>query len=295
MARILIMTDKFLLIYLGAIGIGGAVIIWIAKSRITNVEEKRKSSIKRLRYFDAIKTKTPLKKPLKEARETALEGVETRFSIIKKVINITLFLIWFIALIFPFLHKIPATIVSVFVGAAGVIVGVAARPFIENMISGIVISFSHPVRVGDTVIIEGNYGTVEDISVTHTIIKIWDWRRYILPNSLMLSKEFINCTISDTYQWVHVEFWVDYNANMEAVRKVAHRAASESKFFANYEPPRFWVMEMGKEGIKCWVAAWADNPTDAWQLSHEIRTNLILALRSLGIKTHQYELHGNNP
>lgn len=282
--------DTFLLIYLGAMGIGGAFGLWLMKKRLSRHEKMRIERIERLRRIESIKTTTPLDEPLEETKEAAIEGVETRFSIIKKVFYFLLLTVWLFALIVPFLDKIPATMVSVLVAAAGIIIGMAARPFIENLISGIVISFSHPLRIGDTVIIDGNYGTVEDISITHTTLKIWDWRRYIIPNSRMLAKEFVNCSINDAYQWARVEFWVDYTADLAHVETLAIQAAIQSKYFAPYETPRFWIMEMAKEGIRCWIAAWAMNPSEAWQLRHEIRTRLIVELQAEGILTHQVNL-----
>jgi small-conductance mechanosensitive channel len=284
------MNDNYLLIYLLAIGAGGAVLIWIISRRISSIEDLRRARVKKLRRFEAVRTSTPLEEPIQELRETALESISTRFSIIKKVVTMTLILLWVLALLLPFMNRIPTAVASILVAGGGILIGVAARPFLENVVSGIVISFSHPLRIGDTVLMDGNYGTVEDISLTHTIIKIWNWRRYIVPNSRMLAKEFINYTISDTYQWLHVEFWVAHDADLQLVQQIAIQAASDSQYFSNYEPPRFWVMEMAKEGIKCWIAAWANSPTDAWQLSHDIRTQLAVEMKKAGIRTHQYEL-----
>ncbi len=70
-------------------------------------------------------------------------------------------------------------------------------------------------------------------------------------------------------------------------RALAITAAQQSRHFADYKELRFWVMEMGRERVRCWVATWADSPTDAWQLSHDIRTNLILGFRCLDIHAHQ--------
>ncbi|MFW5722788.1 MAG: mechanosensitive ion channel family protein [Desulfohalobiaceae bacterium] len=286
------MSDKILWIYLLVVAVGGPMLLWLLKARITAVEERRKKRITRIKGgYDAIQTTSPHDRPGKVAKEAALEGIETRFTIIRRVVKYTLLLIWILALVFPFLNRLPATMTSIMVAAFGVIIGIASRPFIENLISGMVISFSHPVRVGDTVIVDGNYGSVEDISITHTIIKVWNWRRYIIPNSRMLSKEFVNLTISDRFQWVHVEFWVDYEADLAEVEAIAVAAATQSSHFAEYEPPTFWVMSLDKEGAHCWIAAWADSPADAWQLGHDIRTRLATELRKRKIKTHTHELH----
>jgi len=282
--------NNFLILYLVIIGFSGLLLVlWLRRS-INLTEYIRKKRIKKLKPSELAKTETPLDKPEIEAKETAVESIEHRFSIIRKVSLFSIVTIWLIALIFPFLNKIPATFISIMVGSSGIILGIASRPFIENMISGIVISFSHPVRIGDTVVIDNNYGNIEDITITHTIVKVWNWRRYIIPNSRMLSKEIINCTINDSYQWTHVEFFVAYDSDVEKVKDLSIHAALTSKYFANYEEPRFWIMEMEEKGYKCWIAAWADSPVDAWELGNDIRTELIKQFKLNGIKTHKFEI-----
>ena len=283
------MNSHLQLIYLLAVGVLGASFIWWCKRKIFLTEAKRKARIKKIKRFNAVDTSSPTDTPEADAKEAALESVENRFSIIRKVSFISIVFMWLIALLYPFLSGVPSAFVSVLVAASGVIVGLAARPFIENLISGIVLSFSNLSRIGDTVLIDDKYGTIEDITMTHTVLKIWNWRRYIVPNSKMLSKEVINCTINDSYQWSHVEFSVSYDSDLELVKNLAVSAASGSKYFADYEEPKFWIMDMEERGFKCWVAAWTDSPGDAWELKNDIRTELITQFKAQGIKAHKLE------
>ena len=285
------MAYKYIWLYILCVGFSGALLIWWIRTRIIRLENRRKKRIKRLKRFESVKTATPVDEPVEDAIEAAVDSIENRFSIIRKLSFFSIITVWVVALIFPFIDKVPATFVSIVVAASGIIIGVAARPFIENLISGIVISFSRSVRIGDTVIIDDKYGSVEDITITHTVVKIWNWRRYIIPNSRMLSKELINCTINDAYQWIHVEFFVAYDYDIDLVKDLAISVASGSKYFADYEDPKFWVMDLEEKGYKCWIAAWADSPIDAWELGNDIRTELIREFRAKGIKTHKYELH----
>ena len=282
--------NNFLILYFAFVGLSGLLMtLWLWRS-INKTEHSRKRRINKLNRSESAKTETPLDKPEIEAKETAVESIENRFSIIRRVSFFSVVTVWIIALVFPFLNKIPAALLSILIASSGIILGIASRPLIENMISGIVISFSHPVRIGDTVVIDNHYGNIEDITITHTIVKVWNWRRYIIPNSRMLSKEIINCTIHDSYQWTHVEFFAAYDSDVEKVKKLSINAALKSKYFANYEEPRFWIMEMEEKGYKCWIAAWADSPVDAWELGNEIRTELIQKFKSNGIKTHKFEI-----
>jgi len=281
------MTGHYTVIYLGTVALFGALLLGWSRLKLMKAQNQKRTRIGKLDDFETIKTTTPIDNPAQQARNAAVENIDNRFSIIRKLSYYSIFVVWIIALIFPFLNALPATFISILVAASGIIIGVAARPYIENLISGIVISLSQPIRIGDTVLIDDNYGTVEDISMTHTVIKIWNWRRYVIPNSRMLSKELISCTMTDSYQWTHVEFCVDYDSDIREVEKLAIAAAAESRYFANYEEPSFWVMEMNERSYTCWIAAWADSPMEAWELKNDIRTELIRRFQEQGIKTHQ--------
>jgi small-conductance mechanosensitive channel len=172
------------------------------------------------------------------------------------------------------------------VGSAAIITGMAAKPFIENFLSGIAITASRMLNIGDTIKLNDNYGTIEDISATHTVVKLWDWRRFVIPNSSMINHEFVNYTLHDKWLWAHVEFFVSYEADMELVKSIAEDSARQCKHAQDIEEPSFWIMETNEKSIKCWIAAWASSPMEAWELKAEIRTSLIMELSKAGINTH---------
>jgi small-conductance mechanosensitive channel len=145
--------------------------------------------------------------------------------------------------------------------------------------------------------VDEHYGTVEDITMTHTVVKVWDWRRYILPNSVMMSKYLVNYTISDPYIWAHVDFYVAPDEDLNKVEELALQIAREHMVNKSLEQPRFWVMGMERDAVHCWVAAWANSPSDAWSFSARLRRELTARLREQGIRTQllQYELKENKP
>lgn len=282
------MTWHAYAIYAGVVGSGGIIaLLWLQRV-IRLAEAHRANRVERIKRFDAIRTDSPIDDPTAEARERGIESITTRFAIMRRALLPGLALTIVLLLGLPLLTGAPATIVSLLVAVVAVIVGIAAKPLLENLFAGIVISFSQPIRIGDTVLIDGKYGTIEDISITHTTVKIWDWRRYMVPNHQMIAKEFINYSIIDRYQWAYVEFWVAPESDLEQVRDIAIASAQSSRYYAGYEEPRFWIMELAKEGVRCWIAAWASSPTAAWQLMHEVRTELVQRLHIAGIRTHAY-------
>ena len=79
-------------------------------------------------------------------------------------------------------------------GIAGIVIGFAARPVLGNLIAGIQIALTQPIRIDDAVIIEGEWGWIEEITTTYVVVKIWDQRRLIVPFSNIIEKPFQNWT-----------------------------------------------------------------------------------------------------
>lgn len=269
----------------------GVLTIFWAKNKIDETESQRQERISSLSHFHAKSTDSPMDRPNRKARKKAMESIESRFSIIRRISLFAIILIWVLALVFPYLGSIPATYISVFAASIGVVVGIMARPLIENTIAGMVISFSQPFRVNDTVIVDGHYGTIEDITTIHTVLKLWNWKRVIFPNSLMLSQKVINYTKTDLYQWVNIEFMVSYDCDLDQVERLVKREVVNCNHFADYEDPRFWVIGMEERSFKCWIVAWADNPPAAWELGHEVRSKVIKVFRKNNINASKVEFN----
>jgi len=282
------LTDGTLVVWSVAVTTVSVLMFALVRRRLKSTESQLHSRLERLKTFSTIETDSPLEDGGASLREQGLESIQTRFRALRRLVYPALVLVWLFLICTPMLDKIPAALLSFLLGTVTVVVGIAARPFIENVIAGVVLAFTQPLRIGDTVLINDHWGKVEDISLTYSVIQIWDWRRYIIPNSQLLQKDFVNYSLVDTYQWAYVEFWVSYEADLEVVKELAMKATTSSRAFVDHEPPSFWVMEMGKDGIRCWVAGWADTPADGWALSHDIRTSLSMSLHREGITCHSF-------
>lgn len=273
-------------IYISLVILGGAATLYALLRVIAKYKYRRLDRLENLEGINPINTVTPPGDSTASTLELAADSITGRFSIIRKGAIFSVILLIILIGFIPFYGALPLTSISLLVSALGIILGIAARPIIENFISGILLSFSSGVRLGDTVIIEGYYGTIEDISFLHTSIKTWDWKRFIISNSDMLKRQLINFSVRDNYVWAHVEFYVAINADLAAVRSTALRIAEQYKSKEVEGSPRFWVIDMEKSAAKCWIAAWATSPAEAWQLQHHIRTDLILALQEIGVQPH---------
>lgn len=271
------------------IGTGAVSLVWAMLWLRRNRAQRRARLVHR-RWLDAVLTRTPLENPLEETRGQGMDTINRNTTVAQRALVPLIVLLTCALVSIPYLDRVPAAALSVLVGALTVFVGLAARPIVEQAFAGLVIAFSQVINIGDTVSIDEIYGTVEDITLTHTTIRSWDWRRYVIPNGRMLQNAFINHSLRDRHQWAYVEFWVGYDANIEEVEEVAISAASQSPHCADIETPCLWVMDMEERGLRCWVAAWAETPSQAWSLKCDVRRRLVTGLQARGIRSHSLRI-----
>ncbi|MCP1470701.1 small-conductance mechanosensitive channel [Sphingobium sp. OAS761] len=103
-------------------------------------------------------------------------------------------------------------------GLVGLAVGAAAQPALKNLIAGIQMAFSEPIRLDDVVIVEGEWGRIEDITLTYVVVRIWDDRRMVVPVSYFLEKPFQNWTTRTSDLLGTVFFYVDPAADVGRIR-----------------------------------------------------------------------------
>ena len=157
-------------------------------------------------------------------------------------------------------------------GVAGVVIGIAARSTLANAFAGLMLMLSRPVRIGDTVVIDGERGTIEDMTLMYTAFRTWDNRRMMIPNDLMSDKHIINYSIRDTRIWAKVPIHLDYTADLTRAEEILLEIARDSEHRSKgpESEPVVWPMGMDSQGVVLWVAAWADNPDEEWGLKCEI-------------------------
>jgi len=105
-------------------------------------------------------------------------------------------------------------------GVIGIIVGFAAQKSIGMILAGIQLAITQPIRLDDVVIVEGEWGRIEEITLTYVVVKIWDERRMILPVTWFLEKPFQNWTRSNADITGTIFLYVDYNLPVERIRKI---------------------------------------------------------------------------
>jgi small-conductance mechanosensitive channel len=114
-------------------------------------------------------------------------------------------------------------------GVAGIVAGLAARPVLSNLFAGVQLAMTQPIRLDDAVIVEGEWGTIEEITATYVVVRIWDLRRLIVPLSYFIERPFQNWTRESAALIGVVLFYLDYRAPVGLIRDKLGEICKQSK------------------------------------------------------------------
>lgn len=163
-------------------------------------------------------------------------------------------------------------------GVVGIIAGLALQPVLTNMIAGIQIATDQPIRLDDAVIVEGEWGQIEEITSTYVVVKLWDWRRMILPLSYFISKPFQNWT-RETARLIGTAFlYVDYEAPIDRLRAELERICRESPLWDG-DVIALQVTDISDRTAQIRCLASARNAPTAFDLRCEIREKMLAFMR----------------
>jgi len=163
-------------------------------------------------------------------------------------------------------------------GAAGLVVGLAARPLLSNLFAGIQIAITQPIRIGDALLVENEWGWVEEITGTYVVVKIWDWRRLLVPLSYFLERPFQNWTRQSTDLIGTVLLWVDYTVPVARVRARLEEIVREARLWDG-QVVNLQVVDSNERAIQLRALMSARNSGEAWDLRCEVREKLIAFLQ----------------
>jgi len=175
-------------------------------------------------------------------------------------------------------------------GIAGIVIGMAAQNTLSNIIGGICISFSQPVRLDDEIIFRNDWGWVEEIALMHTIIRTWDNRRIVVPNNIMVNEVIENWTINDPSLIGTVMMYVDFTCDVDKVKEWVKEIIDISK---NSTPEKIAVVQIvdfTEKSMVIRILCKASDPSKAWDLRCEIREELIKRFKQEGLPLPQIRI-----
>ncbi len=159
-------------------------------------------------------------------------------------------------------------------GVAGIIIGFAAQKLIATVLAGLQIAITQPIRIDDVVIIENEWGRIEEITLTYVVVKIWDQRRLVVPSTYFFEKPFQNWTRSSAEILGTVFLYTDYHVSFDALRKELTRLLESTPLW-NKKVNVLQVTDAKQYGVEIRALMSAKDSPTAWDLRVFIREKLI--------------------
>ena len=157
----------------------------------------------------------------------------------------------------------------------GLVVGFAARQTLANMVAGILIAISQPIRIGDLITFQGETGTVEDIRLTYTYVRADDGRRLIVPNEQLAENTVQNHTIVDPRVRVEASVWI--SRDVDPLRALAALRADADVDVA--------IAEIDKDAVRLVAGTWARNSSERGPIAAGLRASCLERLRREGLSS----------
>jgi small conductance mechanosensitive channel len=181
------------------------------------------------------------------------------------------------------------------VGFMGIVLGLAAQSTVANLVSGIVLAFVQPLRLGDRVHVAGELGVVEEIGLFYTQIRTWDNRRLLIPNKLLSNEVIKNYTVRDPRMPGSVVFRIADSARVSEARGLLLEAARDHALLVTPPDPRVDLIDSDEKGVLLRLVAWACGHDEAWRLAVALGESALALLDEAGIKTSSYRLETEGP
>lgn len=174
---------------------------------------------------------------------------------------------------FPAVRQIGASLLAS-AGLVGIVAGFAARPVLGNLIAGLQIGLTQPIRIDDVVIVEGEWGVIEEITGAYVVVRIWDQRRLVVPLQWWIENPFQNWTRSTSELIGTVYLWVDYRLPLAPLRETLKTACAASVHWDG-RLALLQVTEGGERAMQLRCLVSAASAGQAWDLRCEVREALI--------------------
>jgi small-conductance mechanosensitive channel len=163
-------------------------------------------------------------------------------------------------------------------GIAGIILGFAAQKSLGTLLAGLQIALTQPIRVDDVVIVEGEWGRIEEINLTYVVVRIWDLRRLVVPIHYFIEKPFQNWTRSSSDLLGSVFLYLDYGTPIDALRREMDRVVKASPLW-NGKTCVLQVTGCKESVVEVRLLVSSATASDSWDLRCHVREKMLDFLR----------------
>lgn len=201
--------------------------------------------------------------------------VYTQFSLIQRIINFLIILISVALILMNFdgIKKIGVSLLAS-AGIAGIILGFAAQKLLGTVLAGFQIAITQPIRIEDVVIVENEWGWIEEITLTYVVVRIWDKRRLIVPTPYFIENSFQNWTRNTSEILGSVFIYTDYNMPMQPIREELKRILDADTNWDG-QTSVLQVTNATEKTVEVRVLVSAKDSPTAWDLRVAVREKLI--------------------
>jgi len=176
-------------------------------------------------------------------------------------------------LVFPVAQRVGQTILAS-AGVASIIIGLALQKALGNLFAGIQIAFTQPIRHDDVVIVENEWGWIEEITLTYVVVKIWDWRRLVVPISYFIEQPFQNWTRTSASIIGTIFMYVDYSIPVPELRTAFEKIVKEHRLWDG-QVYCLQVTECKDKAVELRVLVSAATSPQAWDLRCDVREGML--------------------
>lgn len=160
-------------------------------------------------------------------------------------------------------------------GIAGAVIGIAAQPILGNIIAGMQVAITQPIRIGDTVMIEEEWTTIEDLRYTYAVLKTWDERRLIVPMRHFITEIIENWSHTESHQTCVVYLYVDFGADIAAIRKQYIDFVTSNPLWDGETEPELVAVSVSETATELRGTVASDSPLNAWTLECDVREQML--------------------
>jgi small-conductance mechanosensitive channel len=201
--------------------------------------------------------------------------IQTQFQMLHRIAIILVVIVTLAIMLmtFPAIKHIGVSILAS-AGLASLVVGMAMKDTLSNLIAGVQIAFTQPFRIEDAVVVEGEWGWIEEIGTMYVVVRIWDLRRLVLPLSYFLDHPFQNWTRTNADLLANVIFYTDYTVPMDELRAELRRICESTQLWRG-QVCALQATDASEQTVQLRALMDARNSSDAWDLRCLVREKLI--------------------
>jgi small-conductance mechanosensitive channel len=228
-----------------------------------------------IRLLDVLETALLARYPEAAGVDATAKRVATQLHILRRVlVGVVVVVAGAVMLLtFPRVRAVGASLLAS-AGLVALVAGIALRPALANLIAGVHIAISRPININDVVVVEGEWGRIEEITLTYVVVRIWDLRRLVLPISYFTEKPFQNWTRGSPEIIGTAFVHADYRVPVEVVRQELLRILQASPRWDG----KTWALQVTQAGewtVELRAIMSAADASTAWDLRCEVREKLV--------------------